>query len=254
MTNIRIIPRLDIKKDHLIKGIRLEGVRKIGDPNEFARRYYLEGADEILYMDAVASLYDRHNMENIVHYTAENVFIPITVGGGIRSLEDVERMLRSGADKVAINTAATERPELITEVAKRYGSQCMVLSIEAKKRASGDWEAYTNMGRDHTERDVVEWAKEAVDRGAGEILLTAVDHEGMRKGYDIDLTRAVSTVVPIPVIASGGMGCVQDLVDVVNDGAADAVSMAAVLHYNKLSIPEIKEGAAAAGIAVRKTS
>lgn len=251
MSNIRLIARLDIKGPNLIKGINLEGLRVMGDPQEFSRRYYETGADEILYIDIVASLYGRNNLKDIVQHTAENVFIPLTVGGGIRSVDDVREILRAGADKVAINTAATARPELITEVSRGFGSQCMVLSIEAKRNGKGGWEAYTDNGREHTGLDVVEWAKRGVELGAGEILLTSVDREGTRKGFDIELTRAVSSIVPIPVIAGGGMGCVEDMVDVVNHGKADAVAMADILHYGRSSLGEIRGAARKAGLEVR---
>lgn len=251
MSNIRLISRLDIKSPNLIKGIHLEGLRKIGDPQAFAQGYYAAGADEIIYMDIVASLYNRNSLSELVRRTAEQVFVPITVGGGLRSLDDVEDALRSGADKVAINTAAAMRPDLIGEVAKRFGSQCMVLSIEAKRTGPGRWEAYTDNGREHTGREVVEWAKQAVERGAGEILLTSVDQEGTRRGFDIELTRAVSDAVSVPVIASGGMGAIEHLVDVVKSGHADAVAMADVLHYKRLSIADIRQGAREAGIRVR---
>lgn len=252
MANVRLIARLDVKAPNLIKGIHLEGLRKIGDPQEFAQGYYAAGADEIIYMDIVASLYNRNSLSDIVRRTAEQVFIPITVGGGIRSLEDVEQALRSGADKVAINTAAVARPELIGEVARRFGSQCMVLSIEAKRGPNGGWEAYTDNGREHTGFDAVEWASQAVDIGAGEILLTSVDREGTRKGFDVELTCAVSSVAKVPVIASGGMGTIDHLIEVVRDGRADAVAMADVLHYKRLSMPDIRSGVRQAGIAVRE--
>ncbi len=251
MAQLRLIARLDIKGPNLIKSIQLEGVRKLGDPQEFARRYYRDGIDEIIYMDAVASLYDREMLTKIVERTAEEVFIPMTVGGGIRSVDDVRHMLRAGADKVAINSAATHHPEIITEVAETFGSQCMVLSIEAKLDGKGRWEAYRDGGREHTDLDAVEWAVRGQELGAGEILLTSVDREGTRKGFDLELVRAVSDAVTIPVIASGGMGGLDDLVDVVRDGHADAVAMAHVLHYNTLSLPDIREHARADELPVR---
>jgi imidazole glycerol-phosphate synthase subunit HisF len=253
MSNVRLIARLDVKAPNLIKGVHLEGLRKIGDPQKAAQAYYEAGVDEIIYMDIVASLYNRSSLHEIVRRTAEQVFIPITVGGGIRSLQDVEQMLRSGADKVAINTAAVRSPQLLTDVARRFGSQCMVLSIEAKRRSgSAGWEAFTDNGREHTSLDVVEWAKRGIDLGAGEILLTSVDREGTRRGFDLDLVRAVSAVSTVPVIVSGGMGTVQHLVEVVKEGGADAVAMADVLHYNRIPFAEIRSGALASGIETRQ--
>lgn len=252
MTAVRLIARLDIKAPYLIKGVNLEGLRKIGNPAEFARGYYQAGVDEILYMDIVASLYNRNSLGDIVRQTTEEVFVPITVGGGIRTLKDVETMMRCGADKVAINTAAVRRPELITEIANTFGSQCVVLSVEAKQSGPGKWEAYTDNGREHTNLDVVDWVRRAVDLGAGEILLTSVDREGTRKGFDVALTRAVSQAVTVPVIASGGMGGPQHLVEVVRDGAADAIAMADVLHYRRMPFDEIRSAAAAAGVRVRQ--
>lgn len=252
MSNIRIIPRLDIKGSNLIKGIRLEGLRVMGDPQEYAIRYYEAGADELLYMDIVASLYGRNNLSDIISRAAENVFIPITVGGGIRSVEDARHILRSGADKVAINTAAVAKQELISEVAHRFGSQAMVLSIEAKQVAVGKWEVYTDNGRERTGLDVLEWVQRGVGLGAGEILLTAVDREGTRKGFDLELIRQVSQAVSVPVIASGGMGSTDDFVAAARDGLADAIAMADVLHYNRMGLKDIREAALAAGLAVRK--
>lgn len=240
MKNVRFIARLDVKGTHLIKGIHLEGLRKLGDPNEFAYRYYTEGIDELIYMDVVASLFQRDNLLNIVRKTTENVFVPITVGGGIRSLGDVEDVLRAGADKIAINTAAIDNPLLIREVASRFGSQCMVLSIEAKKTGDLKWEAYCDNGREKSGYDVVEWAKRGCELGAGEILLTSVDKEGTRQGFDCDLVRLVTDSVPIPVIACGGLGTLDHLGEVLRLGDADAVAIASVLHYNKLSIQQIK--------------
>jgi cyclase len=247
-----LIARLDIKAPHLIKGVQLEGLRKIGDPAEYACRYYAEGADEIVYMDIVASLYQRNSLGDLIRRTTEDVFVPITVGGGIRTCGDVETMMRAGADKVAINTAAVQRPAVLTEIARTFGSQCTVISIEAKQASPGSWEAYTDNGREKTGLDVVEWARRAVDLGAGEVLLTSVDREGTRKGFDLALTRAVADAVPVPVVASGGMGSIAHLVEVVHDGHADAVAMADVLHYNRLPFAEIRAGTDAAGISVRR--
>lgn len=252
MSNLRIIPRLDIKGSNLIKGVRLEGLRVIGDPQEYAIKYYGAGADELIYMDIVASLYGRNNLSEIISRAAENVFIPITVGGGIRSVEDARLILRSGADKVAINTAAVARPALISEVAHRFGSQAMVLSIEAKQVAASKWEVYTDNGRERTGVDVIEWAQRGVGLGAGEILLTSVDREGTRKGFDLDLIRQVSQAVSVPVIASGGMGSTDDFIAAAREGLADAIAMADVLHYNRLSLNEIRAAALAAGLGVRK--
>jgi cyclase len=211
MRHLRIIARLDIKGPNLIKGIHLEGLRVVGDPHEHALRYYEQGADELLFIDIVASLYQRNNLSDIIKRAADRVYVPITVGGGIRSLDDVSTMMHSGADKVAINTAAIARPELLGEVARRYGSQCMVLGVEAKRVAPGKWEAYTDNGRERTGRDVVEWVKEAVSRGVGEILLTSVDQEGTRKGFDLPLVQQVCAAVSVPVTASGGFGKPEDI-------------------------------------------
>lgn len=251
MSNVRMIARLDIKGPNLIKGIHLEGLRVIGDPQEFSTRYYQAGIDELIFIDIVASLYGRNSLDDVIRHTAQNVFVPLTVGGGMRSIEDVRRILRCGADKVAVNTAAVQRPELIREISQEFGSQCMVLSIEAKSVDGGAWEAYTDNGREKTGLDVVKWAERGKELGAGEILLTSVDREGTRNGFDIDLVKAVAENVSIPVIASGGMGNVQHFVDVVNEGMADAVAMADILHYERQQIEEIRAAVADAGIGVR---
>lgn len=247
----RIIARLDIKGDKLIKSVQLDGVRVVGDPRECAQRYYQQGADELIFMDAVASLYGRNHLADVIQYTAESVFVPLTVGGGLRSLDDVDKALRAGADKVAINTAAILRPEFITEVSREFGSQCMVLQIDAKRNNLGDWEVYVDGGREPTGRNVVDWVKMGVELGAGEILLTSVDQEGTRLGFDIELYQTISKDVPVPVIASGGMGSVQDLIDVIRKGKPDAVAMAHILHVDKVPLEEIKAGISEAGIPVR---
>jgi cyclase len=251
MPSLRLIARLDIKGRNLIKGMHLEGLRVIGDPQQFSEKYYRGGIDELIYIDAVASLYGRNHLVELISHTAKQVFVPITVGGGIRSLEDASELLRAGADKVAVNTAAMQDPSLIDRIAQKFGSQCFVLSVEAKKIAAGVWEAYNQNGREPTGRNVIDWVMEGVRRGAGEVLLTSIDQEGTQKGFDVELTKAVSDVVPVPVIACGGMGCVQDLIDVVVYGHADAVAMAAVLHYGKTEVPIIKSQAKAAGLNVR---
>lgn len=251
-SNIRIISRLDIKGPNLIKGIHLEGLRKLGDPNHFAKDYYEQGIDEIIYIDIVASLYERSSLLNIVRRTTQDVFIPITVGGGIRSVDDVREILRAGADKVAVNTAAVKRPELIREISQKFGAQCMVLSIEAKRTAPDKWEVYYDNGREKSGIDVLEWAQKAYDLGAGEILLTSVDMEGTGRGFDCELTYAVSRSVPIPVIASGGMDSIDDFEQVVKAGQADAVAIARALHYKKISVKDIRSEALRRGIHVRR--
>jgi imidazole glycerol-phosphate synthase subunit HisF len=252
MSNLRLIARLDIKGPNLIKGIHLEGLRVIGDPHEHAVRYYREGADELVYMDIVASLYGRNNLSDIVRHAVQDVFIPITVGGGIRSVDDATHILRSGADKVAINTAAVARPQLVTEVARRFGSQAMVLSVEAKQIDGGRWEAYTDNGRERTGLDVIDWVKKGVQLGAGEILVTSVDREGTRKGFDLELIRAVSDAVSVPVIASGGMGTLDHMKEAATIGHADAIAVADMLHYRRTGIPEIRAAALNASLPVRK--
>lgn len=251
MKNIRLIARLDIKGPNLIKGIHLEGLRVIGLPNEHALRYYLQGIDELIYMDCVASLYGRNHLGLIISAAAQDIFVPMTVGGGIRTTDDVMQILRAGADKVAVNTAAVANPQLISDIARRFGSQCMVLSVEAKQVAPDRWEVYTDNGRERTGLDVLEWVKQGVKMGAGEVLLTSVDREGTRKGFDLALVSAVSSEVSVPVIASGGMGKPNDVADVVNNGGADAVAMADILHYGRSTIGDIRNVAHAAGIGVR---
>ena len=252
MANLRLIARLDIKGPNLIKGMHLEGLRVMGSPEEFAGRYYGAGVDELIYMDVVASLYGRNHLGELLSRTARNIFVPITVGGGIRSVDEAGELLRAGADKVAINTAAVKDPSILDGLALRFGSQCVVLSVEAKRLPGGGWEAYVENGREKTGLDVVDWIAEGVKRGVGEVLLTSVDREGTRKGFDVELVRAIAGNVSVPVIASGGMGSIDHLIAVVRDGQADAVAMADVLHYNRLSLSAIREGARTAGINVRE--
>lgn len=254
MSSLRIISRLDIKGKRLIKGVQLEGLRVIGDPNEHARRYYEQGADELIYMDVVASLYGRNSLFDIISHAADDIFIPITVGGGIRSVSDADMGFRSGADKVAINTAAIGRPLLLTEIAHRFGSQAVVLSIEAKCVGEGRWEAYTENGRERTGLDVVEWAKRGVEMGAGEILLTSVDREGTRKGYDIDLLNAVTKAVKVPVIGSGGMGTMEHFIEAAKLTEVRGLAVADGIHYNRFGLGAIRGACLANDILVRETA
>jgi imidazole glycerol-phosphate synthase subunit HisF len=246
----RLIARLDIKGPNLIKGIHLEGLRVLGDPNLFALKYYQQGADELIYMDAVASLYGRNNLEVFLQSAAHNIFIPITVGGGIRSIDDAYRLLRAGADKVAINTAAISDPNLIENLAKKFGSQCVVLSIEAKMNGSNSWEALTNYGRERTGVSVIDWVKRGVNLGAGEILLTSVDCEGTRQGFDIPLLQSVSSAVNVPIIVSGGIGSSDHAVKALY-ADADAVAVAASLHYDRLTIDSLRQMLKDQGFGVR---
>ena len=239
--NIRIIPRLDIKGPNLVKGIHLEGLRVLGKPEQFARYYYENGADELIYMDAVASLYGRNSLLEIVERTAKDIFIPLTVGGGLRSVEDIRTVLRAGADKVSINTAAVQRPELISEAAMAFGSSTIVVSIEAIKKADGSYEAYVDYGRQSTGVDAFEWAVRAAELGAGELAVTSINNEGTGKGFDLELTRRISEAVGIPVIASGGAGRVSHIHEVITEGKADAVSVASILHYNVVRHSELSD-------------
>ncbi len=252
MKNTRLIGRLDVKGAHLVKGIQFEGLRKLGRPNDFARRYYADGVDELVYIDVVASLYERNGIFDLIEDATRDIFVPITVGGGLRSVADVESALRAGADKVAINTAAVADPELISRVAERFGSQCMVLSIEAKRTAAG-WEAYANYGRDHTGLDAVGWAARGHQLGAGEILLTAVDAEGTGKGPDTELIARMAAAVPIPVIACGGIATAGHVARAVRAGA-DAVALARALHLGEIALPELRRGVRDQGMMVRKAA
>lgn len=249
--SFRLIPRLDVKMQWLIKGVQMEGWRKVGDPAAFAAEYAMAGADELLFMDVVASLYERNSLQDIICKVASSVFIPMTVGGGIRTVADVSTMLACGADKVAINTAATHNPDLITEVANRFGSQATVVSIEAA-RHSGTWMAMTDNGRNHTGREAVKWAKEAADKGAGEIIITAVDRDGLGSGYDIDLVQQVAQQVRVPVVCGGGLGTTAHLRDLVSQTDASAASIAQALHWKKLSLADLRLALAGDGCFVRK--
>src|SRR3989338_1993955 len=222
MKNIRIIPRLDIKGPNVIKGVHTEGLRIVGDPKKLAAEYYQQGADEIIYMDIVASLYQRNLDFDQLKSVSDNIFIPFTVGGGIRSINDINNALHSGADKVAINTYAVKNPEFLSEAAKKFGAQCIVLSVEAKKIAENKWEAYTDGGRERTGLDAVSWIKKAIDLGVGEILITSIDRDGTYQGYDMELIKAVTSFAPIPVIAHGGAGSPENILEVIRDAKADA--------------------------------
>jgi len=237
---MRIISRLDIKGSNLIKGIQLEGLKVIGDPNFYAKKYFDDGADELLLIDCVASLYGRNNLFDIIKKASNEIFIPITVGGGIRSIDDAEKLFKSGADKIAINSRAIVSPKIINTLAKNFGSQAVVSSIQAKKFNNNKWLAYYDNGREKTEKDVIDWAKEAQDRGAGEILITSIDKEGTKKGFDIDLCELINSICEIPVIYSGGMKSKSDLGQFKDFSECDALAVASILHYNETSIKEIK--------------
>ena len=248
----RIIPCLDVDKGRVVKGVQFVDIRDAGDPVEVAKRYNLEGADEITFLDITASHEQRDTMVHTVERMAAEVFIPLTVGGGIRTVEDMREMLLAGADKVGINTAAVNRPELINEGATAFGNQCIVVAIDAKREGPGKWGVYTHGGRTPVGLDAVEWAKEVYERGAGEILLTSMDADGTKAGYDIELTRTVSEAVGIPVIASGGAGNLQHMVDVLKEGKADAVLAASIFHFGEHTVAEAKELFAEQDIPVRR--
>jgi cyclase len=251
----RIIPCLDVDNGRVVKGVQFVDIRDAGDPVEVARRYDEQGADEITFLDITASSDNRETMIHMVEEVAGQVFIPLTVGGGIRTVEDIRRMLNAGADKVGINTAAVFNPEFVKEAAEKFGSQCIVVAIDAKK-VSGEgeenrWEIFTHGGRKETGIDAIEWAIKMVDYGAGEILLTSMDRDGTKIGFDLELTRAISEAVNVPVIASGGVGELQHLVDGVKEGKADAVLAASIFHFAEFTIEEAKRKMAAAGIEMR---
>jgi cyclase len=249
----RLIVCLDVRAGRVVKGVRFEGLRDVGDPVELAARYEVEGADEVVFLDISASAEARTTLLETVSRAAEVLFVPLTVGGGVTTVDDVGRVLRAGADKVSINTAAVARPQLLTECAARFGSQCVVASIDAKRHGDG-WRVWTHGGRVPTEFDAIEWARECVARGAGEILLTSIDQDGARSGFDLALTRAVSTAVAVPVIASGGAGSADHVRDAVLEGGADAVLVAGILHDGLTTIRELKTVLAHAQIPVREVA
>ena len=251
MRKCRIVARLDVKNDHVIKGIHLEGLRKVGNPNEMAMQYYSQGADEIFFMDAVAAYYDRNNLKEILNKACENIFIPITVGGGIRTINDIQDALSAGADKVAINTKAVMDPDFIREAAEVFGSQCIVVSIDAKRQSDLKWEVFIGNGREPTGLDVVEWSRQCELLGAGEIMLTSIDKEGTKRGFDLDLNKSVSEAVSIPIISSGGAGNGEDILRLLKEVRVDAVAVASLIHYNIMEIESLKKNLIEGGIKVR---
>ena len=253
MAYVRLIARLDVKSPHLIKGVHLEGLRKVGDPQVFAKRYYNEGIDELIYIDAVASLYERNTIVELVRDTAKAVFVPITVGGGVRSVEDARLLLRSGADKIAVNTAAIKNPRLIKDLSEEFGNQCIVLSIQTKRQGDG-WEAYTEQGRERSGKDALEWTQEGVHLGAGEVLVTSVDQEGTGAGFDLDVIKRVAASVDVPIIASGGLGQPDHMRDVVTNAGVNAVAVAQALHWNKIGLSELRDQGINAGVPLRKVA
>ena len=248
----RIIPCLDVNKGRVVKGVNFVDLRDAGDPVEIAKAYDAAGADELVFLDITASCEDRDTVVDMVRQVAASVFIPFTVGGGIRTVEDFRKLLREGADKISVNSAAIDRPELIREAAQKFGSQCVVLAIDAKRRPDGGWNIYKHGGRLDTGIDAVWWAKKAQELGAGEILLTSMDCDGTKAGYDIELTKAISQAVSIPVIASGGAGTLEHFYDALTEGGADAALAASLFHYKELEIMEVKDYLAGRGISVRR--
>ena len=251
MLTKRIIPCLDVTAGRVVKGVNFVELRDAGDPVEIARRYDEQGADELTFLDITASSDQRDIILHVIEAVAEQVFIPLTVGGGVRAVDDVRRLLNAGADKISINTAGVQNPRLIADAADRYGSQCIVVAIDAKANGDGTWQVYTHGGRTATGLDAVAWAREVARLGAGEILLTSMDRDGTRQGFDLGLTRAVSDAVPVPVIASGGVGTLQHLADGVTQGRADAVLAASIFHFGEFSVRDAKTFMADQGIAVR---
>lgn len=251
MLKVRIIPCLDVKNGRTVKGVNFVDLIDAGDPVEQAKVYDSQGADELTFLDITATHENRETIFDVVNRTAEQCFMPLTVGGGIRQVEDIRKMLLAGADKVSINTAAVHRPEFVGEAAEKFGAQCIVVAIDAKSTGPNEWEIFTHGGREATGIDAIEWAKRMADLGAGEILLTSMDRDGTRSGFDIELTRTLSDAVTVPVIASGGVGTLDHLVAGVRDGHASAVLAASIFHFGEFSISEAKAYMAAAGVAVR---
>ena len=251
MLKMRVIPCLDVKDGRVVKGVNFVDLADAGDPVEQAKIYDREGADELCFLDITASHENRDTIYDVVRRTADQCFMPLTVGGGVRTLDDIRALLLAGADKVSINTEAVKRPEFVREAAQKFGSQCITVAIDAKQTAPGKFEVFTHGGRNATGIDAVAHAKQMVEYGAGEILLTSMDRDGTKKGYDIPLTRAVSDAVTVPVIASGGVGSVDDLVDGIVDGHASAVLAASIFHFGEISIGKAKEKLASAGVAIR---
>ncbi|MDR1818340.1 MAG: imidazole glycerol phosphate synthase subunit HisF [Puniceicoccales bacterium] len=252
MLSVRIIPCLDVKDGRVVKGVKFLELRDAGDPVESARAYEAQGADELVFLDITASSDGRAIMRDVVARTADQVFMPLTVGGGLRSVDDIRDMLNAGADKVSLNTAAIRDPALVRDAARRFGNQCIVVAIDARREPDGrSWKVYTHGGRNRTDLDAVVWAREVVALGAGEILLTSMDADGTKNGYDVALTRAVADAATVPVIASGGVGTLDHLVAGVRDGGASAVLAASIFHFGEFSIREAKEHLAAAGLPVR---
>lgn len=247
----RIIARLDIKNDFVIKGIQMDGLRKVGDPNELAREYYSQGADEIIFLDAVASYYDRNSLFHIIERACESVFIPMTVGGGLRSIEDIQKALNAGADKVAINTMAVRDPSFIKRAVSIFGSQCIVASVVAKQKDVGSWVAYVENGRESSGLDVIEWVVQLEQLGVGELILTSLDKDGTKKGFDLDLCSQVRSSISVPLIISGGAGKQQDVIDIAKVVDFDAVALGTMLHYKNADIQAIKRALSESGVEVR---
>ncbi len=252
MLSVRIIPCLDVKNGRVVKGVNFVNLIDAGDPVEQAKAYEQQGADELVFLDITASSDNRAIMHDVVERTASQCFMPLTVGGGLRTLEDIRMMLNAGADKVSLNTSAITNPDLVSQASAKFGNQCIVVAIDAKRDGENSWKVYTHGGRNKTELDAVEWAKEVEKRGAGEILLTSMDRDGVKTGYDVELTRAVSDAVSIPVIASGGAGTLEHLVDGVKKGGASAVLAASIFHFGTYTIEQAKDALIAAGLPARK--